>query len=308
MKARTSSPWLVALVVAGITLGALFGLRRLLTPRATTVAGAPRAEAAAPSPRATVTPSARAAATSEDPLAHQFEAALRDAAAEGLEERRFRRMVSRLAEAIAQEGLGDERAREQAAVRLVQRMIEALEERPPRGAGSPVTPEEAARLRARAEGFATYVRMLMPPGGAHTPALRAPPPERLPPGYAAVRWEALGGFPYVEGAPLPASARRLDGQRVGVSGYMDTLGEVRGIREFVLVESQITCCFTSPPELNQLVLVRVEAPAGASYVDGPVLVLGTLEVGEQREAGGVTSVYRLRASSVRPLHDGAAEP
>jgi hypothetical protein len=127
----------------------------------------------------------------------------------------------------------------------------------------------------------------------------------LPAGHERISWNQLGGFPYLEGAPLPPEVQALDGHQVGIFGFMLTLGSSERLTEFVLVESLWGCCFGAVPEVNQTILVRLDPQASADYSAAPLLVSGRLEVGERREAGFVTSLYRIVSATVQPA-DAAA--
>jgi hypothetical protein len=122
----------------------------------------------------------------------------------------------------------------------------------------------------------------------------------LPPGYERVSWNQLGGFPYLEGTPLPAEVQALDGALVGIFGFMLTLGDSQRVTEFVLVESLWGCCFGAVPDVNQTLLVRLGPEESTEYSAAPVLVTGRLEVGERREAGFVTSLYRIADAKLTP--------
>lgn len=123
----------------------------------------------------------------------------------------------------------------------------------------------------------------------------------LPADHARVTWDQLGGFSYRDGEPLPAELRALDGRKVGIPGFMLTLGDAEALHEFVLVESLWGCCFGSVPELNQTIIVRMSPGQRAEYAATPLLVTGVLEVGEERQGGFVTSVYRVIDANVTPL-------
>jgi hypothetical protein len=123
---------------------------------------------------------------------------------------------------------------------------------------------------------------------------------QLPPGHERISWNQLGGFPYQEGMPLPAEVQALDGRQVGIFGFMLTLGDSQRVTEFVLVESLWGCCFGAVPEVNQTILVQLGARASAEYSAAPLLVTGRLEVGERREAGFVTSLYRIVDAHLQP--------
>lgn len=123
----------------------------------------------------------------------------------------------------------------------------------------------------------------------------------LPAEHERLTWDQLGGFVYQEGLALPPEIRALAGRKVGIPGFMLTLGDTDVVREFVLVESLWGCCFGSVPEVNQTVLVRMQGDQLAEYTATPLLVTGVLEVGEERQGGFVTSLYRLENASVTPV-------
>jgi hypothetical protein len=129
----------------------------------------------------------------------------------------------------------------------------------------------------------------------------------LPPGHERIDWKRLGGFAYQPGAALPRDITALADRAVGLPGFMLTLGETEQVREFVLIESLWGCCFGSVPDVNQTVLVRLAADQTERYRPGPILVTGTLRVGEERQGAFVTSLYRIDDGRVTPL-DVAAEP
>jgi hypothetical protein len=130
----------------------------------------------------------------------------------------------------------------------------------------------------------------------------------LPPGHDRISWNQLGGFPYLEGTPLPAEVQALDGRQVGIFGFMLTLGDSQRVTEFVLVESLWGCCFGAVPEVNQTILVQLGPHASAEYSAAPLLVTGRLEVGERREAGFVTSLYRIVDAELQPADAVAPAP
>jgi hypothetical protein len=122
----------------------------------------------------------------------------------------------------------------------------------------------------------------------------------LPAGHERITWNQLGSFPYSEGAALPAEVSALNGHAVGIFGFMLTLNSSEHLSEFVLVESLWGCCFGTVPEVNQTIIVRVDPRTTAQYSAAPLLVTGRLEVGEEREGGFVTSVYRIVDAQVSP--------
>lgn len=123
----------------------------------------------------------------------------------------------------------------------------------------------------------------------------------LPPGHQRINWKLIGGFPYHEGVALPVDVTDLNAQNVGVAGFMLTLGDTEDIREFILVESLWGCCFGSVPDVNQSIVVRMKGDARVEYTTAPILVTGAFEVGEERQAGYVASLYRVEQARVRTI-------
>ena len=124
----------------------------------------------------------------------------------------------------------------------------------------------------------------------------------LPKGVEEAPWSLLGGFSWKDGMTLPEKVLALNGKKVGIAGYMMSAGEFQDIHDFLLVESQWSCCFGVPPEVHQVLGVHIPASAtGIEMVNVPVLVIGRLEVGEIRDGGWVTSVYRIQDAEVDVL-------
>ena len=137
--------------------------------------------------------------------------------------------------------------------------------------------------------------------GVHTGSFLSPVLDvKLPEGHERAAWAQLSGFEYEEHTPIPEANKAMNGRKVGLTGYMITLGETENIEEFLLVESLWTCCFGVAPDVHQVVVVRKKGK-GVEFSQQPLLVLGTLEVGEETEDGFVTSLYRIHATSVREI-------
>jgi hypothetical protein len=126
-------------------------------------------------------------------------------------------------------------------------------------------------------------------------------PVTLPQGHVKLDWKQMGGFQYQEGAQLPPAIQGLHGQKAGIAGFILTVGESEGMREFILLESLWGCCFGGVPDVNQTIVVKLPAERSFDYTAAPVLVTGTLEVGEEREGQFVASLYRLVDAEARPL-------
>ncbi len=193
---------------------------------------------------------------------------------------------SELLQLLERRGSGRPETRANAAGMIVQQLFD-------RAKLASVTSELSARQREAIPAMASELtrQLLMLAVGA-SPGADALPVS-LPEGYTKLDWKQLGGFPYQEGGALPAEIRALNGQRAGVAGFILTLGESEGMREFILLESLWGCCFGGVPDVNQTIMVRLPPERAFDYTAAPVLVTGTLEVGEERQGQFVASLYRI---------------
>jgi hypothetical protein len=127
--------------------------------------------------------------------------------------------------------------------------------------------------------------------------------------YRQVGFDVLAGFDY--GAPpdaspsvpapeiVPSEIHRLDGQRVGIVGFMlplDFNGE--GVTEFLLNASYDMCYFGAPTTPNQFVVVKMKDARRTRFVHTPIVVFGTLRVRPERRDGRVVSLYQLDADGI----------
>jgi len=203
-------------------------------------------------------------------------------------------LVEQLREALALEGWGDVRNRHAQAQAAVAELFRRAE-------GAPITDEEAMtdlQRRAIAQTARAEAKKLK----RALTSTRAPT-RPLASGHQPVRWSTLADFAYAPGMALPAAVTALDGKQVAVDGYMLVLerDEDRRVRAFLLLESLWGCCFARTPSIHEGIAVRMTTPRGIRGHEGPVTVLGELAVGEEREEGEVTSVYRLEATVVKAL-------
>jgi hypothetical protein len=201
---------------------------------------------------------------------------------------------SHLLRLLEQRGSGRPETRSNAAGMIVQQMFDRAK------LGS-VSPELTARQRAAISAMAAELtRQLLLLAVGASPGADALP-ITLPDGYAKLDWKRMGGFRYTEGGELPAEVRALDGQNVGVPGFILTLGETERMHEFILLESLWGCCFGAVPEVNQTIVVRLAADHGFDYTAAPVLITGRLEVGEEKQGGFVASLYRVVDATATPV-------
>ena len=135
----------------------------------------------------------------------------------------------------------------------------------------------------------------------------APSHVKPPPGVTLVSYGDLTatrlpqgpGQPGAYGAGVPARLRRLENQRVVIQGFMiPTLDEGRRVREFLLVRSQASCCFGIPPQLSDLVSVRMTGAPAEILVDRPVNVIGIFHIHETWAGDCIASLFQLAGQSV----------
>ncbi len=102
---------------------------------------------------------------------------------------------------------------------------------------------------------------------------------------------------------FPLNVQTLAGKEITAIGFpLAAALEGEEVKTFLLSRFPPGCCFGSIPVMDEW--IEVQAPAGTSQLvpDYRVEVAGILEIGEQvGPAGFATSLYRMRASSVRVL-------
>ena len=141
------------------------------------------------------------------------------------------------------------------------------------------------------------------PGAGATPAPAGPP--EMVDGYLKVGFDRLGSFPFLGSnstapaaaaeARIPADIKKFDGRKVIVTGFMLPIkmsGDDEYTTEFLLLKSQLLCCYGIAPQANEWVLV--ERPKGVKpLMDVPISFRGTLHVGAMFENGYLTGIYSL---------------
>jgi hypothetical protein len=146
--------------------------------------------------------------------------------------------------------------------------------------------------------------------------------EPLLPGYLGVGFEKLAAFDFaltdalVKGAPadgaasapstsqIPEDIRKLDGQRVGIRGFLLPVRMDDGLAvEFLLMRDRSFCCYGAPPKINQWITVRLQGRGVKPVMDQVITVYGTLHVAEMRENGFLVGIYALEADKITGLPD-----
>ena len=101
---------------------------------------------------------------------------------------------------------------------------------------------------------------------------------------------------------IPDSVLKLNGTQVAIPGFMipmDQDGDGKKCSYFILARNQMTCCYGMAPGLNEWVSVRMEKGKIADLeMDRPVVVVGTLEVGEAYNPDSGWSFYRMKGQKV----------
>lgn len=136
----------------------------------------------------------------------------------------------------------------------------------------------------------------------------AGPPERVD-GYLKVGFDRLASFPFKSPdcdsaanpnksptageEQIPAAIKQLSGKKVIVTGFMLPIKVENGLAtEFLLMKSQLLCCYGITPSVNEWVLVTLKSGV-KPRMDVPVSCCGTLRVGAMFEHGFLTGIYAL---------------
>lgn len=100
---------------------------------------------------------------------------------------------------------------------------------------------------------------------------------------------------------IPAPVHALSGKRATVTGFMIPIGIDGGrAKQFVIVRSQMSCCYGVAPALNEFVLVTMSNDGIRPVMDAPVTVVGTLKVGETYEDGYLVGIYQMDGEKLLP--------
>jgi len=102
------------------------------------------------------------------------------------------------------------------------------------------------------------------------------------------------------GSQIPDGIRSLDGRKAVVTGFMLPIKMEGGlVTEFLLMRSQMMCCYGVMPQVNEWVLVHM--PQGVhQLMDVPVSFGGQLHVKELYENGFLTAIYQLDSDKIFP--------
>ena len=128
-------------------------------------------------------------------------------------------------------------------------------------------------------------------------------------GYLKIGFDRLAGFKFVPpefdpaanpnvtpptgNEQIPDIVKSWNGKKAVVTGFMlPTKLEKGKCTEFLLMVSQMACCFGATPNINDWIVVRI--PKGVPVMmDVPVSFYGVLKVGATFENGYLTGIYEL---------------
>lgn len=154
------------------------------------------------------------------------------------------------------------------------------------------------------------------PKGAKGAAKAAPAAPINRADYKPLSFDTLAGysyeFPNMDGKPLkpgefksqiPAKIKELDGKKIALKGFMIPLQfEDNGSKRFIISQFVPSCCFGDTIKMTQWIDVQMgDGKRSKVFSSEPIVVFGTLNVGEELENGYVSSLYRLKADEVLVL-------
>jgi hypothetical protein len=127
--------------------------------------------------------------------------------------------------------------------------------------------------------------------------------------YQSVDFGFLSSYPYELADPLedpapkpanqiPPRVKALDAKKVAIRGFMLPIDITpEGVSQFILNGTLDMCYFGAPVNINEWVLVKMKDGKRTPFTHTPILVSGTISVGEEMRNGRVGSLYRLQADS-----------
>ncbi len=137
-------------------------------------------------------------------------------------------------------------------------------------------------------------------------------------GYAKIGFSQLAGFdftpppqPLAPGAQVPdvlaqvpAAIRKLDGEKVVLTGFMLPTKLEGGLAtEFFFLSSSQLCCYGTMPAVNDWIVVKMAKEGLPPVQDVPVALAGRLRVRAQWTDGFLTSLYALDGDGLLKIKD-----
>jgi hypothetical protein len=95
-------------------------------------------------------------------------------------------------------------------------------------------------------------------------------------------------------ALIPAKVKALDKKSVALKGFMLPLKVEGGlVTEMLIMKDQSMCCYGTVPKIHEWVSVKMAEKGVKPLMDQAVTLYGKLYVGEMRENGYLTGIYRM---------------
>jgi hypothetical protein len=95
-------------------------------------------------------------------------------------------------------------------------------------------------------------------------------------------------------ALIPPKVKALDQKRVALKGFMLPLKVEGGlVTELLIMKDQSMCCYGTVPKIHEWVSVKMAEKGVKPLMDQAVTLHGKLFVGEMRENGYLTGIYRM---------------
>jgi hypothetical protein len=95
-------------------------------------------------------------------------------------------------------------------------------------------------------------------------------------------------------ALIPNAVKALDQKKVALKGFMLPLKVEGGlVTEMLIMKDQSMCCYGTVPKIHEWVSVKMSEKGVKPLMDQAVTLMGKLHVGEMRENGYLTGIYRM---------------
>lgn len=98
---------------------------------------------------------------------------------------------------------------------------------------------------------------------------------------------------------VPALIKSYDGREVRIRGFMLPVKmEGNEVRDFMILASQMSCCYGTPPRFWEFIVVHKKGDAAPNLMDTPLTFEGVLHVGDVYESGYWTQFYTMDCTDV----------
>ena len=93
---------------------------------------------------------------------------------------------------------------------------------------------------------------------------------------------------------IPTTVKAFNKKRVALKGFMLPLKVEGGlVTEMLIMKDQSMCCYGTVPKIHEWVSVKMSDKGVKPLMDQAVTLKGKLHVGEMRENGYLTGIYRM---------------